>query len=277
MPNQINSILWKLRENKKTLNIITEFYDEKTLFDLSKTNHNFFILPKNNQNGWNNFFRKKPDNISVLKNYEECFFSLSEYAFDVFLSFTGKWDYLSLHFGIPKIKPLKTIGIDEDLFLPNEIKSEVFLYVNGSSKINLEDVRYITKGLNFVGLDDNNRRKFEDLLNLYKSSMVYINFSKRNKISQSMLEAMSCACCPLAFDSEENRKIIKHGENGFLFNTKEEARVICEKLLVSKDFLKSICNNARKTIVEKFSFSSFINEWNDHINNSLNLKWWETI
>lgn len=277
MPNQINSIIWKLRDNKKTLNVITDFYNEKVLFDLSKTNHNFFVLPKNNKDEWNKFFRKKPNNICVLKDYEECFFNFSEYAFDVFLSFTGKWDYLATHFGIPKIKPLKIVGVDEDIFFPNETKNEIFLYVNGTSKIDKEDVEYITENLNFIGLDNNNRRNFEDLLKLYRSSIVYINFSKTNKLSLSMLEAMACGCCAVAFDTEENRKIIKHGENGFLFNSKEEAKVICEKLIVSKEFLKSICNNARSTILEKFSFSSFINQWNDHINNSLNLNWWESI
>ena len=67
MPNQINSIFWKLRENKQTLNILCDFYNEKVLYDLSKTGHNFFVLPPTNKYEWNNLYRKKPDNICLLK------------------------------------------------------------------------------------------------------------------------------------------------------------------------------------------------------------------
>lgn len=277
MPNQINTIVWKLRENKQTLNILTELYDERILFDLAKTNHNFYVLPRKNKEPWNKDFRNKPDNIYLLQNYEECFYSLNEYAFDLFLSFTGMNDYLSFYLGIQNTKFLNDLSIDTNLFIPDSKKTNLFFYINGKSEVNHNEINYVTSNLNFLMLDNKNRRSFKDLLNIYKTGIVYLNFSKNEKMSLSMLEAMSSACCPIAFKTKENEKIIIHGENGFLCEDFKQMKTICEKVISSKEHLMAICNNARSTIVNKFSFDNYLNSWDILFKNEIKKNWWENI
>ena len=86
---------------------------------------------------------------------------------------------------------------------------------------------------------------------------------------------MSSACCPIAPNNETNKKLIKHGENGFLYNNIHEMKEICNKLILSKDYLMNICNNARKTVIEEFNFENFINNWNKYLTTASNNNWWE--
>lgn len=277
MSNQINSIFWKLRENKQTLNILCDFYNEKVLYDLSKTGHNFFVLPPNSKYEWNNLYRKKPDNICLLKKTEELFFNFTEYAFDLFINFANKSKGIVFHLGIPKLDNKDFIGIDTDLFSPSEDKNDLCIYVNGGFKFDVNEFDLVSEQLELVVVDDNTRLSFNKLLNLYKTSSIYLNFSKEEKISISMLEAMSCGCVPIAYGTKENQKIITHGENGFLYTSVVDMVNITKRVLGSKDFLKRMSINSRNSIIKSFSFEDYKKNWNECFYSTIEMNWWEIL
>lgn len=276
MPNQINTILRKLKCNNQKLNILTELYDESRISDLSQTGHNFFVLPKNLKDSWNHNIRPKPNNVNLFKNFEECFFSLTEYAYDLYLSSNSKENFISSHLGIPVLIDSKEICINTDLFKPDIEKENVAIYVSQKRKIDIDILENIHSKIDFVFVNNSNKLEFKSLLYSYKRSSFYINLSKNEKISKSMLEAMACGCCPIAYKNETNETIIKNGENGFLYENINDVIQIVQKLISIKDLTKNICNNSRETILSKFSFDNFIKNWNDKFSETSKSDWWKT-
>lgn len=275
MPNQINTILRKLKQNNQKLNILTELYDESRISDLSRTGHNFFVLPKNLKDSWNSNLRPKPNNVNLFKNFEECFFSFSEYAYDLYLSSKNKENFISFHLGIPVLVDSKEICIDTDLFKKDTEKENIAIYVSQKEKIDIDVLEKIHSEIEFIFVNDTNKLKFNSLLDAYKKSSFYINLSKNKKISKSMLEAMSCGCCPIAYKNETNESIINNGENGFLYENINDAIKIIQKLISMKDLTKNVCNNSRETILNKFSFENFIKNWNNKFIETSKTDWWK--
>lgn len=60
-----------------------------------------------------------------------------------------------------------------------------------------------------------------DLMRVLKESHVMVSPSMHDGTSNSMLEAMACNCLPIMSDLESTREWIKHGFNGFLFDSKD--------------------------------------------------------
>jgi glycosyltransferase involved in cell wall biosynthesis len=60
--------------------------------------------------------------------------------------------------------------------------------------------------------------------------------------------------------------VIQNGVNGFISNDESELRKYLELLLKDEELRKTIGNNARTTILEKFSEIVFINNWNTIFN-----------
>lgn len=276
MPNQINTILRKLKYNNQKLNILTELYDESRISDLSQTGHNFFVLPKNLKDSWNHNIRPKPNNVNLFKDFEECFFSLTEYAYDLYLSSNSKENFISSHLGIPVLIDSKEICINTDLFKPDIEKENIAIYISQKRKIDIDILENIHSKIDFVFINNSNKLEFKSLLHTYKRSSFYINLSESEKISKSMLEAMACGCCPIAYKNETNETIIKNGENGFLYENINDVIQIVQKLISIKDLTKNICNNSRETILNKFSFDNFIKTWNDKFLKTSKSDWWKT-
>jgi glycosyltransferase involved in cell wall biosynthesis len=56
-------------------------------------------------------------------------------------------------------------------------------------------------------------------------------------------------------------EVISHGVNGFLSNDPAELREYCRLLLNDKELAKEMGKEARKTIENRFSLSSFVSNW----------------
>lgn len=68
-----------------------------------------------------------------------------------------------------------------------------------------------------------------------------------------VLEAMACGLPVVCHNYGGYADHIRHGENGFLFSSTEEANEILNELSQSEDLRKKIGRNARKTVEELFS------------------------
>jgi glycosyltransferase involved in cell wall biosynthesis len=73
---------------------------------------------------------------------------------------------------------------------------------------------------------------------------------------------MACGCAVVTVDASMMPEIIENGVNGFITNDKDQLKKYLIELLNNNDLRETIGNNARKTILEKFSEQAFLNKWN---------------
>lgn len=106
----------------------------------------------------------------------------------------------------------------------------------------------------------------EELAKEYNQCGVFFNSSTMSPIPMSLLEAMSCGCAVVSTATCMIPEIIQNGINGFISNDETELRHYLEKVLADKELRETLGNNARKTIVERFSEDIFVNNWNKLFN-----------
>lgn len=166
-------------------------------------------------------------------------------------------------------------GIDTDVFRPgNEARKPVILsvvndWINRDVFCGFKVWQEATAGLPVLpvgatpGLSEP-AGSVEALSKLYSSSQVFINTSLVSPIPTSLLEAMASGCAVVTTGTSMIPSIIKHGINGFMSNEPKQLGVFC-KMLLSPEMEKTrirMGEEARKTILEKFSMSVFTNNWN---------------
>ena len=100
-----------------------------------------------------------------------------------------------------------------------------------------------------------------DLVNHYNTSKVFLCTSTVSPISFALLEAMSCGLPVVAMATCAVPEIITHNHNGMISNNPEDLQKYCLELLEDEDKRKELGNNARKTIIERFSLEKFVNNW----------------
>lgn len=106
----------------------------------------------------------------------------------------------------------------------------------------------------------------DELVKFYNEAQVFINTSLVSPVPTALLEAMSCGCCVVSTNTCMIPEIIKDGYNGFLGANPSELRKKLEIALKTPDLRKQLGENARKTILEKFSMDTFVTKWNDLFN-----------
>lgn len=106
-------------------------------------------------------------------------------------------------------------------------------------------------------------RSIEELVGLLNSHKIFINTSIISPVPTSLMEAMACGCAVISTNTCAIPEIIKDGYNGILCNNVIELRNAAISLLENPELGKKLGENARKTIVEKYSLSKFISRWNE--------------
>ena len=101
------------------------------------------------------------------------------------------------------------------------------------------------------------------LVDHYNSCGVYFNTSNDSPLPMSLLEAMSCGCPVVTTDTCGIASVIKHGVNGLVANTADEATAAIRMLLTDKELANNLGENARQTILDRFSQDRFVSEWNE--------------
>jgi glycosyltransferase involved in cell wall biosynthesis len=164
-------------------------------------------------------------------------------------------------------------GLDTDKFAPSESskKSHILTVANDFKNrdycLNYSGWKRVTNGLEtkLVGETEGLSKpasSVEELVNEYNDCGVYFNSSTLSPIPMSLLEAMSCGCAVVSTATCMIPEIIKNGENGFISNDEDELKKYILQVLHDEELRKTLGENARKTILEKFSESKFVDEWN---------------
>lgn len=165
-------------------------------------------------------------------------------------------------------------GIDSKIFCPLKQEKENYVltvandFINRDYCLNFNGWKRVTKDLpiRLVGETEGlseSASSTEELVYEYNRCKVYFNSSTLSPIPTSLLEAMSCGCAVVSTATCMIPEIIQNGVNGFISNDENELRSYIELLLNDDELNKQIGENARNTIIEKFSEEKFINEWNN--------------
>lgn len=164
-------------------------------------------------------------------------------------------------------------GVDSNLFAPNKNNknNSVLTVANDFIKrdycLNYSGWKRVVEGLNIRIVGDTEglsspANSLDELVNEYNSCSVYFNSSTLSPIPTSLLEAMSCGCAVVSTATCMIPEIIINGENGFISNNEKQLREYIELLLSDEDLRNKVGNNARQTIIDKFSEKRFIEQWN---------------
>lgn len=164
-------------------------------------------------------------------------------------------------------------GIDTETFRNLGISKEDHVltvandFINRDYCLNYSGWKRVTDGIKTKLIGDTKNLSIpasstEELVSEYNKCSVYFNSSTLSPIPMSLLEAMSCGCAVVSTASCMIPEIITNGENGFISNDENELKQFINTLLSNEELRIKIGNNARNTIIEKFSEKNFVDNWN---------------
>lgn len=165
-------------------------------------------------------------------------------------------------------------SIDTNLFKPevklsksHHVLSVVNDFANRDYCCNFKGWQRITTGTpvrlvgNTPGLSKP-AASIDELVKEYQQAKVFLNTSTISPVPTSLLEAMACGCAVVSTATCMIPEIIKNGHNGFISNDESELKKYINNLLNDDKLRLSVGENARKTILDKFSENKFLDKWN---------------
>lgn len=174
-------------------------------------------------------------------------------------------------------------SVDSEIFKPidcdkeDHILSVVNDYINRDYCCNFSGWQRITRGLKTRLVGDTPglskpARSVDELVQEYNTAQVFLNTSTVSPVPTALLEAMSCGCAVVSTSTCMIPEIIENGVNGFCSNDENQLREYIELLLHDKDLGKTLGAEARKTVIEKFSEQSFLDNWNNIFDQAYGVK-----
>ncbi len=159
----------------------------------------------------------------------------------------GQLDALKL------IQELLNKDVDADLYLYGDIR-ETFLpeLERVITTFSLRDKVYI-----------NPQIPHEELIQCYqKSDICFFPSYWEDGLSRVPMEAMASGCIVISYGNEGSNEIIRNRENGFLVHAGhyDEIIRIIKELLSDPELVKSIQQQARKDIEDKYSIQKYIDK-----------------
>lgn len=106
----------------------------------------------------------------------------------------------------------------------------------------------------------------DELIQSYQECSVFLNTSLQSPIPSVLLEAAACGCAIVSTSNCMIPEFFTHKKNALLGNTPDDLRKHCHTLLNDKDMRIELGKNARKTVLEHFSLTDFIKNWNKVFN-----------
>ena len=111
----------------------------------------------------------------------------------------------------------------------------------------------------------------EELVFRYQQCSIFINTATVSPIPTVLLEAMACGCAVVSTENPMTANVIQDGVNGFITNDRAKLRESLERLLASPDLCKKMGAEARKTIEDHHSLTSFVSNWDRVLRETANI------
>lgn len=126
------------------------------------------------------------------------------------------------------------------------------LLIVGSGSM-LGDLRALAEARNLNG-DCNFLPATSDVAQWMRAIDIFVLPSRSEALSNSLLEAMACGCCPVATRVGGNTELVRHGETGMLFEA-GDAGQLCRvlELLVQRRALREQLAAKARCAAERFS------------------------
>jgi glycosyltransferase involved in cell wall biosynthesis len=93
----------------------------------------------------------------------------------------------------------------------------------------------------------------EAVAELLEKTAVYLSCSAWEGLPYGVLEAMNCGCALLLRNVPGNRDLVVSGENGRLFETKEEAVLLLKEMLADTQGTAEMGKKSRMILEKDFS------------------------
>lgn len=137
-----------------------------------------------------------------------------------------------------------------------------------------EEMNILKNEARELGIQDNVKfiGKVNNVTDYYLKSSIFLNTSKWENFSLSLIEAMECGVPIIAFDNQGPREIInKNGENGVLVPNGDLEKLQYEsiKLIESEEERKKISKNEIER-VKDFYIENVIKKWNKILKERVN-------
>jgi len=172
-----------------------------------------------------------------------------------------------------------THGVDTELFCSkedersDEILSVVNDWINRDWCCGFSVWQEVIKGLPYKVVGDTPglsepAASTEGLVATYQNSRIFLNTSTISPVPTALMEAMSCGCAVVSTATCMIPEVIENGVNGFITNNVGEMKQYLVDLLNDEDMAKEIGENARKTILERYSTERFVENWDRLLTNS---------
>ncbi len=163
-------------------------------------------------------------------------------------------------------------GVDTELFRPSGRPRKKQILTVGNDMQNREIIlgfdtfKRVCQGLpvkivgDTKGLSVAAKNVFE-LKQQYDESQIYFNPSRHSPIPMSCLEAASVGCCIVTTSNNMLPDIFQNEINGIISNDEGYLRSKLQELLERPDECARLGQNARQTIIDKFSLKDFTSNW----------------
>jgi glycosyltransferase involved in cell wall biosynthesis len=116
-------------------------------------------------------------------------------------------------------------------------------------------------------------KSIHELVLRYREAQVFLNTSLISPVPTALLEAMSCGCAVVSTATCMIPEVITHGVNGFISNDASELAGYCRMLLDDAELCRKVGEQARQSIVERFSMDRFVRDWNSILNEAASITW----
>lgn len=164
-------------------------------------------------------------------------------------------------------------AVDTDLFKStenvriNQILSVNNDFINRDHCLNFQQFMRVTQGLPVKTVGDTPglskaASSVEELISFYQSSSVFLNTAHVSPIPSVMMEAAACGCGIVSCRTCAIPNYFTDKHDILFADSDEEMRKHLIFLLNNPAYARTLGNNARKTMIEKFGLNNFINNWN---------------
>lgn len=110
-----------------------------------------------------------------------------------------------------------------------------------------------------------------DLVRHYREAAVFVDTASASPIPTVLLEAMACGCVVVSRGNAMVPEVIEDGVNGFLCPDPQQMKRRLQEILSNPEGYQAIRQEARRTIVERFSLSVYVNHWNELLQHAASL------
>jgi len=160
------------------------------------------------------------------------------------------------------LRPVKNVDLlIKTISVVRKRRGDIRLTIVGSGPLE-NDLKALTRKIggehyiNFAGRQGN-------VIPFLRSADIFVLPSREEGMSIALLEAMASGLPCVASNVDGNREVIKHGENGLLFepNKIEDLGQLITIILDHPEYGKNLGKNARKTVEQRFSLETMAKKY----------------